>query len=190
MLLEEHKIRLKALRDAAVAPQITYEQFRFAFYDKLSGNESMGAFEYRYVDAYCWACEQVTPVIDPGELIVGKCRTPLTAQQEQRWQQLQSFVETVSATYQGQDSHMAIDYDLVLRSGLKGIMDTVQEKKAACDDPAKITFYDSCLGTLQGAIRFAERYAEYAAELAGQEPDSVRKAELEEQLLGGFSQFS
>ena len=84
MLLQEHKNRLSTLRDAAVAPQITYDQFRFAFYDKLSGNQELGAFEYRYVDAYKWACEQVTPVIDPGELIVGKCRTPLTQQQEQR----------------------------------------------------------------------------------------------------------
>ncbi len=180
MLLQEHKNRLSTLRDAAVAPQITYDQFRFAFYDKLSGNQELGTFEYRYVDAYKWACEQVTPVIDPGELIVGKCRTPLTQQQEQRWQQLQSFVETISATYRGQDSHMGIDYDLVLSRGLKGIMDTVWEKKAACSDPAKIAFYDSCLGTLQGAIRFAERYAEYAQELANLEEDHTRKSELTE----------
>ena len=178
MLLQEHKNRLAPLRDAAVAPQISFDQFRFAFYDRLSGNGAVGGFEYRYVDAYRWACEQVTPTIDPGELIVGKCCTPLTQQQQQRWQQLQSFVETVSGTYQGQDSHMAIDYDLVLQQGLTGIGQTVARKRAACDDQAKIAFYDSCLGTLRGAIRFSERYAEHAEALAGQEADAVRKGEL------------
>ena len=180
MLLQEYKNRLAPLRDAAVASKANYDQFRFSFYDRLSGNQELGTLERRYVDAYAWACEQVTPEIDPGELIVGKCSTPLTQQQEQKWQQLQSFAETVSGTYQGQDSHMAIDYVLVLRCGLKGIGETVARKRETCDDPEKIAFYDSCLGTLQSAIRFAERYAEYADELARQEADPVRKLELEE----------
>lgn len=179
MLTPKQKQRLKVLRDAAVKPKITYDQFHWAFFKKLSENEKLGCLEARYADAYLQGCSAVTPMIDDGELIVGKSHTPLTEEQQQQWNALADFREEMVDRI-GQDSHMAIDYDLVLTRGLSGIADTVREKISATSDPEKLAFYEGCLSSLKGVVLLAHRYADHAAALARQESCCERKAELEE----------
>jgi len=54
--------------------------------------------------------EQMEPNIDSGELILGKSCRPLTEEQRKEWESLREYASKQFA-HDGQDSHMAIDYD-------------------------------------------------------------------------------
>lgn len=76
------------------------------------------------------------------------------------------------------------DYqDVLFRKGFGGILRQAEEKLAALDpaDPAALSkreFYTSVCWTSRGIIRYAQRYAQAAEELAEKEKDPVRAAEL------------
>jgi formate C-acetyltransferase len=80
--------------------------------------------------------------------------------------------------------HITVDYERVLKKGFLGL------KAEVADELKKINYEDrGCLKKIHllramaiccdAAIRFAERYAEAAAQLASAESDPVRRAELE-----------
>jgi formate C-acetyltransferase len=86
---------------------------------------------------------------------------------------------------QGGDGHITIDFKMILEQGIKGILEQIEEKQAGLkpSDPdytQKSTFYQATALSLQAAVRYAQRYSEYAAELAKKETDAGRKAELEQ----------
>lgn len=76
------------------------------------------------------------------------------------------------------------DYqDVLFKKGFGGIIREAEEHIAALDptnpaDLEKKEFYQSILWTSRGIIRYANRYADEAERLAGQESDPVRAAEL------------
>lgn len=121
MLSEKSAQRVKILRDKAVEPIISYDRFFLYFFSYMRGYENEGDFLQRYVKAYQCAFEKVIPCIDEGELIVGKMNQPLSKEEEQMWEELKTYAEKQVPYMCGQDSHMAVDYDLVLRLGLAGI---------------------------------------------------------------------
>lgn len=76
-----------------------------------------------------------------------------------------------------------IEYPLVLREGLMGMKADMAARKAALDPihpetPDKRRFYDAAMSLCDSAVAFASRYADLAEELAENEPDATRKAEL------------
>jgi formate C-acetyltransferase len=76
-------------------------------------------------------------------------------------------------------------YDKVFTIGLRGILDEAQERlqhaeEIGVEDPEKIWFWQSVTLISEGLINFARRYAEHARELASEESNPVRQAELEE----------
>ena len=79
--------------------------------------------------------------------------------------------------------HVLLDYEKVLTQGFSGIKATILEKKAALtswkkeDIEAKL-FYDACLSMCDSVVAFANRYSEFAKEMADKEQDPKRKAEL------------
>jgi len=76
------------------------------------------------------------------------------------------------------------DYqDILFVKGFGGIQKEAEEKLAKLDyadpeDLEKITFYQSIILIARGIIKYANRYAEKAIEMAGDEKDDVRKKEL------------
>ena len=76
------------------------------------------------------------------------------------------------------------DYqDVLFKKGFGGIIRQAEEQIAGLDPTApgdleKRDFYESVLLTSRGIIRYAHRYAEAAEQMAGDEKDSVRAAEL------------
>ena len=79
------------------------------------------------------------------------------------------------------DGHIIPNHEKVLTVGYRGLQKQVQENlkrddltKEQCD------FYQAAEIALGAAIHFARRYAKLATELAGQESDPRRKAELEQ----------
>ena len=125
-----------------------------------------------------------TPVIHPHELIVGKpSYRPLSAQEAAELAQLEAFAAPALPSLGGQDSHMTVDYELLLEQGLDGVAARVKALKAAldCEDPAqceKNDFYEACLIALDGVTQYAAHYAEHARQLAAACEDAGRAREL------------
>lgn len=126
-----------------------------------------------------------TPVIWPGELVVGKpCYRPLTPEEAEELALYNRYSVPAMDPHFGQDAHMAIDYEKLLRLGLDGIAAQIERYRAALDplrpeDLEKDEFYRACLLSLDGVRQYAGRYAAYARAQAAAEPDPVRRAELE-----------
>ena len=76
------------------------------------------------------------------------------------------------------------DYDLVLTKGFRYFIDQAKELQAKLDTGEKDAlkkwyFYEAMIITLEAVITLAHRYSRLAEEMAGQESDPKRKAELE-----------
>ena len=169
------RARIQRLRDAAVEPYISYDEFCLYFYRRLS--ESEGAFEARYADACAYAFAHVTPVIEADELVVGRAAYRMTDEEQAEWQRLRAGIAEEYATFWGQDSHMAIDYDLVLREGVSGVIARIDGLLEGCA-PEKRAFYEACRTCLGGVTAYARRYADHARRLAEQCADDGRRQEL------------
>lgn len=81
------------------------------------------------------------------------------------------------------DAHIAVNYDRVLKEGLKGYEERACTLSAALDlaKPESIdkrVFYNAVLTVISAVRDFAMRYSTLAAELAQKEIDSARREEL------------
>jgi formate C-acetyltransferase len=123
------------------------------------------------------------PEIGPHEILVGKFpNRPLNDAERaefERWHDVQALA--TFGAFGG--SHMAIDYERLLRLGLTGLRQEIEGYRARLDstlpdDVAKDAFYRACLLTLDGVRVYSEHYAEHAEALAAQADDPARKAEL------------
>lgn len=81
------------------------------------------------------------------------------------------------------DAHLAVNYERLLKEGLRGYEAKARACKEALDltDPDSIdknVFYKAVLIVIEAVRAFALRYSELAADLATRESDAARKAEL------------
>ena len=81
------------------------------------------------------------------------------------------------------DAHLAVNYERLLKEGLRGYEAKARACKEALDltDPDSIdknVFYKAVLIVIEAVRTFALRYSELAADLATRESDAARKAEL------------
>ena len=97
------------------------------------------------------------------------------------------FMETGEFGMEGKlnagDAHLAVNYEKVLKEGLKGYEERTRKLKSELDlaDPDsvdKYVFYKSVLTVIEAVHTFAQRYSDLAKELAEKETDEKRKAEL------------
>lgn len=175
----ENLERIESLRKKALCPAIQYSRFHMDFYDHYLKNVGVSGKVAAYGEAVTYAFQRVVPVIDDGELIVGKCGDlPLTEEESRRYQEISEGASQV-IEMMGQDSHMAVDYDLLLQKGILGVMEMVREKRLATSDPQKAAYYLCCEKCLEAVIGLSDRYSEYAYQLADQCADPQRKKELE-----------
>ena len=177
---EKNRARIERLRDAAVEPFISYDEFYLNFYRRYAENEALGIRERRYADAYRYAYEQTTPFIGEDELIVGRGAVRLTDEQQAEWEALKQNVARQTTVWAGQDSHMAVDYELLLREGLRGVKARIEGKLAAETEEEKRLFYETAASCLDSVAIFAGRYAEEAERQAAECADVERAEELRE----------
>ena len=170
--------RVETLRQAAVEPTICYDGFYLAFFERWAQNEALKTREARYADAYARAFDGLEPVIDEGELIVGKASRPLSAEAAARWEAVRAAQADPMDVRFGQDSHMAVDYDLLLREGTEGIAARVERRLAGETDEQKRAFYRLCVVCLKAVASFSDRYAAHADALAESCDDDGRRREL------------
>ncbi len=126
----------------------------------------------------------LTPVIDPDELLVGKFAYRALTDAEQaelaRWRETGD--PATSKAY-GQRSHMAIDFERVLRLGVTGVRALIARFRSRlaltrAEDQEQDYFYQGCLAALDGMVALARKYAEEAERQAAGEADPARQAEL------------
>jgi len=125
-----------------------------------------------------------TPVIDEGELIVGKPNQRDLTPEEQADLERLNRAWAMNSFHTGQESHMAIDYEKLLTKGTTGVRAEIAGYKAGLDeanpaDQEKLFFYEACEESLSGLEELSAGYSRHAAALAQAQTDPVRKAELE-----------
>ncbi|MFH2128734.1 MAG: formate C-acetyltransferase/glycerol dehydratase family glycyl radical enzyme [bacterium] len=79
--------------------------------------------------------------------------------------------------------HFTMNHRQVLTIGLRGVIARAKAKLAQLDETAQKSdqglFYQAVIRSLEATIHFARRYANLAAEMAENEPDETRAAELQ-----------
>ena len=160
---EDYLDRVEFLRGRALDPVISYDEFYLLFYRRL--DENSGSRREKIADAWAYAFENTTPVIDEGELIVGNPGREISGAERAELDTLLEKYEDYLTPW-GQDSHMAIDYESVLHEGISGIIEWIDGLMENADDK-KREFYACCRMVLKSVIRFSEKYAALAREMAG-----------------------
>ncbi|MDP3937020.1 MAG: formate C-acetyltransferase/glycerol dehydratase family glycyl radical enzyme [Deltaproteobacteria bacterium] len=78
--------------------------------------------------------------------------------------------------------HFTMDHSRILKTGLEGIASDAEQRYAALSakdrEGEKGRFYDAAARSCRAAIRFANRHADVAERMAGEEPDPARAEEL------------
>lgn len=102
-------------------------------------------------------------------------------------EEVRVFMETGVFGMEGKlnagDAHLAVNYERILKDGLRGYEKRVKEYKASLDltDPESIDkycFYNAVLIVLEAVRNFANRYSVFAKDLAEKELNQERKIEL------------
>ena len=177
-------IRIEKLRQIALGhphynnSNNVNNEFFYRFYKRYSENEK-GSDYLRYADAFSFAFSQLTPNISDGELIVGEIKDRLTDDESKEWENTYKEIakERCRLAGGGQDSHMAIDYELLLSSGVRGILESIDRYMIDCS-AEQAEFYSAARVCLLAIVRHSENYAALAESLAAKESDGIRKQEL------------
>ena len=116
-------------------------------------NNPHNAYTTRLRRAYAEAdiLLEMQPVINDHELIVGlPDHTPLTAQEQAEYDELEKVMRAASDTTGLTRGHMALDYEKLIKVGVNGLIKEVTERRAALDinEPENLPkdeFYEGCL---------------------------------------------
>ena len=166
--------RIQHLRNKVLAGTCLSEEFHYLFFKEYFRLNDLPE-EERYAASYEYAYSKLTPSISDGELIVGKRDVPLTAQAQKEWE----TVYRPFAVYRGakagggQASHMAIDYESLLSSGINGVIAKIDGLLQDCDGE-KIPFYRCCKQCLQAVVKHSENYAALAQKLSQESYPSIK----------------
>lgn len=139
-----------------------------------------------YSEAYVLDCSK--PLIDPREMLVGRPdHEPYTPQEQQRFDQLYAaFTSSPTISKRGRADHLTLDYEKLLRVGVDGVLKEIDERcgKLPPDDSehfddnlAKREFYEGCRAELEALLRYTERYASRAREMAKELPEYAETLE-------------
>ena len=172
------KERIEVLRTFAVEPVICYDGFYLAFFERWAQNAAAETTQERYADAYDCALHAVEPVIDEGELVVGKASRPLSPEDAIRWDEIRkAFADPLDVRF-GQDSHMAVDYELLLQEGVEGVISRIEGLLTGETDEDKRQYYRLCVACLNAVMSFSDRYGAHAEKLAAACENPKRRIEL------------
>jgi len=185
--LERAESRIEKLRLHALRCRVSRTEWQYLHAKGfLESAKQQNSAACRYALATKYMLENAQPAIDDGELIVGKMSgRELKDAERAEWDIIREYSLPSRTAARGQASHMAVDYDLLLRKGAEGIIADIAGLKGNLD-PAipenleKIDFYSACVIALEGLCACAGRYSAYAARLALCCADDKRKAELRE----------
>ena len=125
----------------------------------------------RFSLAERYLLSNMKPVIIKGELITGQPDLhPFTEEEKAKfWEhERKSHMMPVK---RGRDSHLAMDYELLLKEGIDGILKLLNKKIEELDlenglNTEKYEYYTCCIEELEGLKTLAQNYADEALRLA------------------------
>lgn len=170
--------RIKKLRDLTLDFKIRRDEFNYLFYKYYNEMPYSNSAE-RYGNAFYHAFSNLTPQISDGEIIVGEAVKPIPEEYAAEWKEKYEDI-AYKGTQQagdGQDSHMAIDYPLLLSEGINGIIARIDGYMAKCEKE-KLPFYKTAKRCLEAVVCHSNNYASLAEKMAGECEDEKRRAEL------------
>lgn len=172
--------RIEKLRKIALDNVYCLDEFFYHFYKMYNEIDNSSEF-IKYGEAFYYAFSNLTPVILDGELIVGEIGNNLTSIEKEEWKNVYLDIANnrCAKAGGGQGSHMAIDYDLLLSLGIKGVIKKIEEYERTCSLDKK-DFYKCTTLCLKGVVEHANNYSALAEKLASKETNSKRKNELYE----------
>ncbi|MBQ4557131.1 MAG: hypothetical protein IJA60_05745 [Clostridia bacterium] len=156
---------------------------RLNYMRALSQNGNLYSYRLRRAHAEAYLLDNMEPVINDGELIVGlPDLSPLTDEEQKEYDELAKGMKFSPQGAHITAAHMALDYAKLVRVGVNGLLDEVNCRMAALDmnipeNIEKCEFYECCKVELEALIRLQHRYAEKARALA-EEADGEKKKEL------------
>jgi len=154
---------------------------RLNYMRALSQNGHLYSYRLRKAQADAYLLDNMRPVINDGELIVGlPDLSPLTEEEEAEYKELEKGMRFAPRGTGITSAHMALDYEKLVKIGAKGLLDEVNCRAAALDmnlpeSIDKCEFYDCCRIELEALIRLAHRYADHARELADNAEEPKKK---------------
>ena len=171
--------RIEFLRKQVLENLSFSKEFYYLFYKKYEQHSDLPE-EERYAEAFYFAFSKLSPSITEGELIVGKRDIPLGAEEQEEWRTVYQPIAEArrKKAGSGQDSHMAIDYELVLSKGVRGIIKTIDEYLSTCSKEKK-AYYKCCKRCLEAVIKHSDNYADSALKMSLVATDPTRRNELE-----------
>lgn len=178
--------RIERLRRHALEKKIDHTEWYYLFHKGWMAFHGQRSSAVRTALAQNFYFENVHIEIDPDELVVGKLASrSLDEAEAAEWSALKQVSVPAARAARGQNSHLAIDFDLLLSRGISGIAADIRQRMGLLDTASpgafeKYDFYESCLAALDGLAAFSRRYAGKAAEMAEAEADPTRRAELAE----------
>lgn len=126
--------------------------------------------------------EQLQDVFDYWE---GKTTSELATSYmtKENIEALEENVYTVGNYHLNGVGHVSVDYAKILKKGYRGVIEEVENAMASADKTApdylkKRPFWESILISCHAVIKYANRYADLATEMAGKEKNTRRKEEL------------
>ena len=158
--------RIELLRNKALDHCHCGDEFLYLFHKRYTENECDSEF-LKYADAFNFAFSNLTPDISSGELIVGKFINNLSDLEKAEWRNVyrKAAEERSIKAGGGQDSHMAIDYELLLKKGIHGIIAQIEEYQKNCSQES-FDFYSAAKTCLLAVIKHSENYAALAESLS------------------------
>lgn len=170
--------RIESLRDAALNNKVCYDEFYYKFYRSYEKDKNL-IKEERYGNAFYKALSELTPDISDGELIVGKCKNHFSEKEKREWDEhyFKIAVGMSRKAGDGQSTHMAIDYKLVLEHGVSGIIKKIDRYLSDCKEN-ETKFYSVCKKCLEAVIEHSLHYAKTAEQKAKRETSETRREEL------------
>ncbi|MDD4495512.1 MAG: pyruvate formate lyase family protein [Eubacteriales bacterium] len=146
-------------------------------------NGYLYSYKLRRANAEAYLLDNMEPVINDGELIVGlPDLSPLTAEEQKEYDELAKGMNFAPRRTHINAAHMALDYAKLVRVGAKGLLEEVMCRMNALDlnmpeNIEKCEFYECCKIELEALIRLQHRYADKARALA-EEAEGQKKKEL------------
>ena len=175
--------RVMRLREAALNKDIDRDnrtEWKLGFARGYLKNKQITDIVHKRGVATGYMLSQLTPIIDDGELLVGK---PLF--KEPTPDELNELKIYSDSKFNpgGMKSHMAIDYEKLLSKGLSGVIDEIKSYQTRLDlnsieDIEKEEFYLGCLSALEGVKNYSNNYAIHAKKMAESCQNRQRRREL------------
>ena len=142
--------RLHMLRNRALNQTFSLGRYQYLFWKSFEKN-------HIYKNAYRDMMTQLTPLISEGELIVGSYGEPMSPEESTEWENRYLPLFQKTTAHVGQDSHMAIDYELVLHCGLSGIINKIEKNLKSCKTES-VSFYEKFRRTFFCKLRITCMY--------------------------------